>query len=460
MSNTTSIKKLPVEASGPQAWALDFPQNGKAPRVGERGLYLQGWLLARAGGEPAEVVLRFAAGDQEIVRPIPFNANRPDVIQRVAGAEPVGHPQLRCGFIAHVKEVPQLFTLGMRQGGETVWLCEVQLDGEVQAVTAADTVNKQAEMQVIRGTGGWLFLDNDTNRSVDQYTGRLLLDDAGLARWQAYLDGCTAIAAGAGARHAFLIAASKEQVLPEHYPHAKGEKTIHEQVLGLCRAEHQVVDTAQLLRASADREACFIKTDTHWTDRGAMLAALALVERLGLDRQATVACLEQDVYHTMPFAGDLGVKLVPPQREPTEFLRAPPATQDATFDNHLANIGRVLVLEDAQALWPHSMLVFGASSSYPMLKYLKRLFARIVFVHSAGHVDQAIVRHEQPGFLVMQTTARFMIEPPAIGFNLADAVVIKMANAALESRARAHAVAKTAAANSKNLPYCQMLGTE
>lgn len=455
MSNFTNIKKLPLGERGAQLWALDFPQQDKAPRMSERGLYLQGWVLPHAGTQQGELVARFIAESEEVLRTIPFNNDRPDVIQRVLGTDPAGHPQLRCGFIAYLKDAPRAFELGIKLDGETVWLCDVQL---TESTPVARTENKRAEMQVIRGTGGWLFLDNDTNRSVDQYTGRLQLDDAGQERWQAYLDGCVSIAADVSAPHALVIAASKEQVLPEHYPHQKGENTVHEQVLALCREEHRVLDTVQLLGARPDKEACFIKTDTHWTDRGALVATLALLARLGLDVETAQACLAQDVYYMMPFAGDLGCKLAPPVSEPTEFLQAPPAARDATFDNHLANIGRVMVFEDARAPWPHSLLVFGASSSYPMLKYLKRLLGRVVFVHSAGHVDRSIVQHEQPDFLVMQTTARFMIEPPDVGFVLADAVATKMAGAAEDARARALAAADAASGNPKNFLYRDMLG--
>jgi alginate O-acetyltransferase complex protein AlgJ len=452
MTQFASIRKFATPAL--HAWALDFPQADAAVRISERGLYLQGWMLGGEGALCAGLVVRTRSEEGDRFQDFPFNTGRPDVIQRVLGAVPAGHSQLRCGFMVYLKEVPQAFTLGVRQGDETVWLCDVQLTGEAPVV---HTENKQAEMQVIRGTDGWLFLDNDTNRSVDQYTGRLLLEVEGLERWQAYLDGCVLLAAGVAARHAILIAASKEQVLSEHYPHAKGSPTVHEQVLGLSRPEHRVLDTVSLLRARADKRQCFIKTDTHWTDCGAMHAALGLITLLGLDPNVARRCWSDDSYYTTPFTGDLGVKLVPPVSELTEFLQAPLAVKEAMFDNHLPNIGRVLIFDCESAPWASSLLLFGASSSYPMLKYLKRLFNRIVFVHSAGNVDQAIVQHEEPDYLVMQTTARFMITPPETGFDLAKAVTYKMHSVAENTRARALAAAAVARAEVRNLPYCRMV---
>ena len=453
MTQFATIRKL--AAPELHAWALDFPAANASARIGDAGLYLQGWALGKGDAACSELVVRTRSEQGEQDRVIAFNAGRPDVIQRVLGAVPTGHAHLRCGFKAHLDPVPEQFTLGVRVDGQTCWFCDVTLGGTAEP-QAAPRATAPAH-QVIQGSEGWLYLDNDTNRSVDQYTGSLLLDSDALARWASYLDACAGIAAGSGARHAVLVAASKEQVLPEHYPHAKGAQTVHEQVLSLSRPEHKVLDTAALLRARADKEACFIKTDTHWTDRGAMQAALALVDQLGLDAQLARDCWASDVYYTMPFAGDLGSKLQPAQVAKTEFLQAPPATQDAAFDNHLPNIGRVLVLECDAAPWSGTLLLFGASSSYPMLKYLKRVFRRIVFVHSAGNVDSTLVAHEQPAYLVMQTTARFMVTPPNVGFALRHAVADKMRAADAQVRERALACAARAARNPANLPYCAML---
>jgi hypothetical protein len=451
MAQFATVQKLATPSL--HAWALDFPQPGAAARVTERGLYLQGWVLAQPETLRGELLVRTGGSEGAQVRSLPFNNARPDVIQRVLGIAPAAHPQLQCGFIAYLKDVPADFTLGVMLDGTPLWLCDVQLDGTSEPLPQASVT------QVIQGREGWLYLDNDTNRSVDQYTGRLRLDQEGLQRWESYLDSCAAIAAEVEARHAMVIAASKEQVLPEHYPHAKGATTVHEQVLGLCQPVHRVLDTVALLAGRDDRAACFMRTDTHWTDRGAMLATVALIERLGLDAQAARRRFSDDVYYTMPFAGDLGVKLSPALAVPTEFLQAPPATSGTVFDNGFPNIGRVLVFEQGGALWDQCLLIFGASSSYQMLKYLKRLFGRIVFVHSAGNVDPEVVHHERPDYLVMQTTARFMIEPPDTTFRLGEAVKQKMLNADDNGVVRAASAGPEAAVDPRNKPYRDMVET-
>ena len=455
MSYFASIQSLPLDEPSIRSWVLDFPQSGAAARVTQAGLYLQGWLLTAPQAQRGQIMLRTRRDGEEQVQALAFNNDRPDVIQRVLGETPAGHPQLRCGFNAHVPGLPAEFTLGVCVDGRTIWLCEVSLSGTPIVHAAASP----EETQVIQGKDGWLYLDNDTNNSVDQYTGRLQLGADELRRWAAYLDESAALAGALGARHAIVVAASKEQVLPEFYPHARAPVTVHEQVLALARPEHRLVDTAALLAARADKESCFIKTDTHWTDRGARAACLATLAALGLDETRALGAFEGDKYYSASFIGDLGTKLRPPAGAPTEFLRAPAATDGAVFDNELPNIGRVLVFENAGAPWPNSLLLFGASSSYRMLRYLKRLFRRIVFVHSAGNVDPQIVQHERPDYLVMQTTARFMITPPGHGFRLADAVAEKLRGADETLRARALASAAKAQADPRNLPYCRMLDT-
>ena len=395
-----------------RAWHVDSPEDGKAAPVTDAGLLVAGWVLAR-DPEAVPLMIACAAGDPaEVVKVLPLSQRRPDVIRYMLASEPDGHPQAVCGFWGRVPVARGGITLGVGLGGEFIRLVEVRFT-ETCPSTPAEPPPK-----VLRGRDGWLFLDNDTNQSVEQHTGRRLLGEKELAAWRLYLDQCRALAAEVGARHAMLIAAAKSQVLADFYPHAKGSLTVHDQVLGLCELADHVVASAVVLARQRDREACFIKTDTHWTDRGAKYVTLALLQELRLDVAQAERLFAKDKYFTMPFAGDLGSKLHPVQVAETEFLLGPLADADAYFDSGPGNTGRLLRFGSDQALWPGKLLLFGASSAYSLLKYLKRLVAEIVFVHSAGCVDPEFLRRERPDFLVMQTTARYMIVPPNTEFRV------------------------------------------
>jgi len=311
---------------------------------------------------------------------------------------------------------------------------------------------------VLNGTEGWLFLDNDSNRSVDQFTGRLLLDEPALDQWQAYLDQGLTLAASVRARHALVIAPSKEQVLPQYYPHQRAPLTVLDQVLALARPEHRVVDGGAVLAAQPSPEACFMRTDTHWTDRGALQAVLAAIEALGYDAALAQATFASDTYRMIRNVGDLGLKFDPPVCAPTEFLVGHSPYEGARFDNRLPNFGRVMIFEQASAPLNESLLMFGASSGYTMLKYLMRLFRRCVFVHSAGHVDPALVRHEQPGALLLQSNGRFLVEPPRTDFDTRGRVAAKLAEVSEAVRAHVQTLLQAGPAGAADAPYFKMLG--
>ncbi|MDH4390389.1 MAG: hypothetical protein QE285_03065 [Aquabacterium sp.] len=449
-------------------WTLDTPCAAQVVDVRNGLLRVQGWLLqhpctpadcgpdstaadaeapaATPTGATGLQLLWRAAGQPDIVHRQPFNCGRPDVIERVAGQPPAGHPQLLCGFAAHIALTPGPLVQGLELGfelpdGSTFWPLRIDL---------------QPVPQVIEGENGQLYLDNDSNCSVDQYTGAMLLDPARVRQWRGFLADTRALARRLQTRHALVIAPAKEEVLRHGYPHARATTTVLDQVRTLARPDDHVVDGARVLAEQDDPAAGFKRTDTHWTDRGAMWVTLAALPALGCDLERARAWLANDGYRVQVYAGDLGVKLLPPRSAPTEFLDGPAAEEGAVFDNRLPNMGRVLVFEAQLTPFDMRLLLFGASSAYPMLKYLKRLFRRVVFVHSAGHVDQSVVQHEQPQALLLQSTARFLVQPPDLDFALADVVAAKLSESAA---LRSHAAALLAAHPHRgaNAPYLSML---
>jgi hypothetical protein len=442
MVQTAAIRRLAEAPPDVLRWTLDAPLHERAVDLA-CGLRLQGWLLMRqAGGAAPELLMRLAGGE---VSRHPLSSGRPDVIQRVLGAEPKDHPQLRCGFNVALPATAQPLELGFQLAdGRAFWAVAIEL---------------REGLQVIEGRDGWLFLDNDSNRSVDQYTGALRLDPQALRQWRTYFAECRVLAARLGSRHAVVVAPSKEEVLRELYPHARAATTVIDQVRALVQPNDGFVDAGVVLAAQPDRAALFKRTDTHWTDRGAMLATLAVLDGLGHDAAVAQAVFAGDVYRVEPYTGDLGIKLLPLRKAPTEFLDAPAPEAGATIDNGLPNIGRVLVYDAPRAPFDARLLMFGASSGYPMLKYLKRLFRRVVFVHSAGNVDTDIARHEMPDALLLQSNGRFLIQPPRADFSLRQAVATKVAEAGGPLQSRIAGLVAAGPRRADDAIYLDMLKT-
>lgn len=439
---TCLLRRNKVSEPRIKYWALDFPAHERLEDLNQDKIKIQGWVLCSEYFEKKSELL--IAVNSEIVLEKEFNTQRPDVVERVLRQPIANHPQLFCGFVVHMSTelLVDGFQIGVRVDGVETWLAQVDFT---------------EPMKVLEGSEGWLFLDNDSNQSVDQYIGQRILGAGELNSWREYLSAVQVLAQRANMRHALVIAPSKEEVLPHRYPFNRAQTTVLDQVCALAKPEWNVVNAAPVLATYKSPEACFKQTDTHWTDRGAMLAVMAVLEQLGLDARKAEALFTTDVYELRREVGDLGCKMLPARSAETEFLKAPMPEQDAVFDNRLPNIGRALVFENSLAIYPWKMVIFGASSSYPMLKYLKRLFGRLVFVHSAAQVDEAVLLHEQPDFLLLQSNGRFLVQPPNLNFSLTDAVFRKTAEATSAFRVKLQKYIAENNFSEKDSLYVQMV---
>ncbi|WP_444677550.1 alginate O-acetyltransferase AlgX-related protein [Halomonas sp. E19] len=125
---------------------------------------------------------------------------------------------------------------------------------------------QESSVKVLVGRQGWLFLDNDTNGSVDQFTGRMKLTAEGMAGWQDYLTRCNTLSKQHDIPWALLVAPSKESVLGRRYhPMQEGAEGAMDQIQALANGRN-VVHPIAALKHLGDK--AFIRTDTHWTHRG------------------------------------------------------------------------------------------------------------------------------------------------------------------------------------------------
>lgn len=388
-------------------WELDYPSPVREPRFTDAGRIVQGWVLLQPDQLPLVDELRIvAAWEASFELCHPLEIERPDVIERVLEEPADAHPQRCCGF---------RFTVPAHIGHFGLWLVCGEHRWLLQEVEISENAPEPGQLaptlKVLEGKAGWLFLDNDTNGSVDQYCGRLRLTRQGLAGWQAYLNGFRALAEGVGARSALLVAPSKESVMgPRYHPREEGTGGPINQLLALPEVAEFVYPVAEL---QALNDAAFIQTDTHWAARGAMTAIGSLASALGLDKSAVQALFAADKYQARKLVGDLGNKFTPERSCEIDALRSFNYNRYRHFDNGLPNFGRLVVLAYPKAMVADTCLIFGSSSSYSTFNYLCRLFQRVVFVHSAGSLDPALIDAVRPGFLVVQTNARFVVQVPS-----------------------------------------------
>ncbi len=272
--------------------------------------------------------------------------------------------------------------------------------------------------KVQRG-GAHLFLDNDTNRSVDQYTGRLLLDEANQEAWRKY----ARLALGMdGPESAFrlLICPAKEEVFQDLYQHRRAQITPIDQVVDIC-AGPQLLFPLEALRR--DRESSYSTVDTHWSDYGAKIGAIEYLRSVGLSR--VVGCLPDDFYQRKVY-GDLGGKVDGGQTGVFMTLAKGYRFGTPGFDNGIGNHGRIWTYTNDDAEVQGTLVIFGDSFSVSLSAILASVFRRVVYCYTAAGLDPEILEVERPGYVLAQTNQRFVVNSPGVAVSVFRQVMQKV----------------------------------
>ncbi|TWU31997.1 alginate O-acetyltransferase AlgX-related protein [Novipirellula artificiosorum] len=299
------------------------------------------------------------------------------------------------------------------------------------AVAPVARQDENAPAKVLEGKAGWLFLDNDTNNSVDQHRGTLRLSNRDLRSWRKYARGLKRLGRTVDSPVALLLSPTKESVVGRYHPVATGQWGPMQQIAALIPKKIFVYPVAPL---SALGDNAYFVTDTHWTDRGAMLATVELAETLGLSRRDVVILFAKDRYRPQKIVGDLGCKVTPQRSSIAEMLDSYNYGEFLVYDNGLRNFGRILITRQPDAMVDKTCLLFGASSSYSMLNFTSRLFSRVIFVHTAANLDPDFISAVKPNFLIAQTNARYVVRVPKLNYCVHDHILMVIGNLSTQDR--------------------------
>lgn len=397
---TISMQKSNSSSEHNLRWHLDYPREDETVDdkvLKEVGLLFQGWFL-----NEKHSILSLVLLNGNNITPLSFSRNRPDVVAKVLKDEPESHALLQCGFSERITFIHSDFSIGIIENGKFTEL----LSGSVDA-----------KFKVLKGKDKWLFLDNDTNKSIEQHTGKLKLSKTAKQEWKSYLTSLDDFSRSCKVPVCMLVAPSKEMVYESFYPHKLSKKAPINTILGLVPDSLNFLLPIEELKNLEKRS--FRVCDTHWTLHGAQAASVLLTKKLLGEDVDTLKVFETDKYRSREVTGDLGSKIFPPQRHVEDSLLNFNYKKMVIFDNNLENFGRIIVMFNPQAQIKKSLLIFGSSSSYTMFHYLCRLYKTVVFVHTAGNVDHEVINILKPELICMQTNARFVIKAP----NFNDSVV-------------------------------------
>lgn len=342
---------------------------------------VHGWVKVR-NDENFDLLVKNSKGETTC---FDLNKDRDDV-RRHFKNRGEGDVGLRCGF-DYIFDVSRGFSVGFLNNGSEEWAFRFKLSGI---------------LSVLEGVDGWLFLDNDSNRSVSQFTGETSLSKDMFSKWEGYAeelndyDGVSELI--------YFIANSKESVVPEFYPYQRGIQNICDEVESILLDKK--VNYLNPREMMSREDGAYYKTDTHWSDYGGYLGYLAVMERCGF-----CEVVKDIAFEEIEVTGDLGSKLSPVKRSIKKVHRYHGPTAKCIFRNGISGTGSIEVWGNPNAAYSKTVVLFGGSSlrSGSFFRYFCYSFCRVVVVNLPGSLVDDIVSFESPDLVVVQTNERYLL---------------------------------------------------
>jgi alginate O-acetyltransferase complex protein AlgJ len=271
------------------------------------------------------------------------------------------------------------------------------------------------DAKVLRGKNGRLFLDNDANQVLKQFTGELLFTDRQLRDWQFVLENRSAWLGKLGIPYYFLVPPNAYSVYPEDLPdgiQAGPVRPIEQLMRHLDEGGSfaRIIYPLEEILAAKPNPLLYPKTETHWSGQAAFAAYLRLASEIGSET-AMHTVREEDIrWHESLWEGELGYKVEPKEKSVllTPLVERP--ASDLEYDNRVINRGMTVIIECPEAP-PTTCLVFGDSFAFAMLTLLGSSFRRLVLV-ILPTLDYEVVRQERPDVVISVLNERFLMTVP------------------------------------------------
>lgn len=270
---------------------------------------------------------------------------------------------------------------------------------------------------VVKGRNGWFFYADD--ESMTDYAGERPLTAEELANWRAAIVDARDWLRAHGVAYVFMIAPDKHVMYPEELPASirrVGRTSRMDQVLAVLNdAGVATVDVRPALEAAKQRERIFHRTDTHWNDRGAIVAYQQLIDAVRTQLPPVPRPWTRDDFdpiavegHGMDLAGMMGLtrvlcetdlQLVP--KRPRRAIVVEPAGRTSAG----AAEGRIVTTIPGSTL--PSALVVRDSFFSRLAPFVAEHFGRTVFLWQ-NDFDPDDVLKEHPNVVIQEIVGRHL----------------------------------------------------
>lgn len=260
--------------------------------------------------------------------------------------------------------------------------------------------------KVLVGKDDWLFLSNDTNKVIDQITGRFILPDNFGQRWREVFDFRLSLADEVGYKYFFNIIPNKECVYAKYLPDNLSLSE-NRPVYEIIKSFPSGVEWSyyfEILREASFKQDVFSKGDTHWNYWGALIAFNEFMRKLGFQEIS----LDQISQHDSLIDGDLSSKIG--QKTLNTKLVLKKRNFRVIERNDITNVGQKIVFENDDKKLPTAILFKDSFTSH-QLEFFASKFSKLICLWQPN-LDLEFIKRERPDFVLQQQVERFLVRIP------------------------------------------------
>jgi alginate O-acetyltransferase complex protein AlgJ len=268
---------------------------------------------------------------------------------------------------------------------------------------------------VIEGEHGWFFYGDD--KSVEDYANAEPMSDEALANWRAAIVRARDWLRARNVEYVFTITPDKHVIYADEMPPTLarvGELSRTDQLFTALQDTGLAVDVRGNELAAKARERVYQQTDTHWNDRGALVAYQQIIRavRARVPRTppawARTDFVDEDRrIEGLDLAGMMGLTRVLREVDMTLVPRRPrrarviePAGAKPTDEE-----GRLVTEIDDPSL-PRAV-IFRDSFTSRLVPFLSEHFSRAVYLWQ-NDFDAGVVTREHPDVVIQQIVGRHL----------------------------------------------------
>ena len=259
---------------------------------------------------------------------------------------------------------------------------------------------------VLCGHDSELFLASGGHHVLDYVRGNRTVSENALRNFSRNIHDRSAYAVPRCLSYIHLISPDKQSVFPDRLPIPDPMQVGPLFVAAASAASAAILYPIDQLRVTTSPT--YLKTDTHFSDFGAIRVAIHAAEVLtGLQLGEARRFLETTLVMRRSHVGDLGCKLVPEVMSDEVFARI--AWPHRYFHNRIdgGSNGAVDILISPNAQIKKRLLWMGDSFGRQMSKFLSFVFQEILFLRTPFfHPD--IFDQFQPDYLVTENAERYL----------------------------------------------------